>query len=78
VVFIASLKASLVGQPVPTGRVAFKEGNTTLATLPLRQGRAQFKISNLTVGEHKITATYSGDSHFYRKQAETLVQVVNP
>lgn len=46
----------------PTGQVSFKEGATTLGTVPVRGGQALFSTSALAVGNHMIAAVYSGDS----------------
>ncbi len=44
----------------PTGGVAFKEGSTTLGTATLSGGRGCFTTSSLSLGDHTITASYSG------------------
>ena len=78
VVFTATVSASLPGQPIPTGSVTWKDGSTTLATVTLRQGKAQFTTSALTVGQHTITVSYSGGGQFQANTAQPLIQVVNP
>jgi hypothetical protein len=45
-----------------TGTIAFMDGNTQLASVPLAAGAASFTASSLAVGQHSITAVYSGDS----------------
>ena len=45
----------------PTGSVAFKEGVTILANVPLdATGHASFSTSALAIGNHNITADFSG------------------
>ena len=45
--------------------VNFSDGGTLLATVPLDgSGTATFATSNLVLGSHAITATYSGDANF--------------
>jgi hypothetical protein len=57
----ATVKA--VTGAAPTGTIAFKDGTTTLATLSINAaGVATYAPSNLTVGTHSITATYTGDT----------------
>lgn len=52
----------------PTGTVTFKDGSTTLATVPVTQSgssaTAAFTTSTLAAGGHSITATYLGDTNF--------------
>jgi hypothetical protein len=72
VTFSASLKATVVGQPVVTGTVTWKDGSTTVKVLTLMGGRAHFITSTLSVGKHVITATYSGDSNFIPKIAKPI------
>jgi hypothetical protein len=50
----------------PTGSVTFRDNNTsqTLGTIPLSGGVATIATSTLTVGNHVILASYSGDSTF--------------
>ena len=47
----------------PTGTVTFYDGTTTIATVTVGSGgQAVFTTSNLSVGSHQITSSYSGDS----------------
>ncbi|RXH55936.1 EF hand domain/PKD domain protein [Granulicella sibirica] len=59
-----------------TGSVTFTEGSRTLATVPIATGTAALSTSNLTVGSHSITATYSGDINDLSSQGH-LTQVVD-
>ena len=47
------------------GSVSFKDGSTTLGTVPLTasgtSGSATFTTSALAVGTHSLTAVYNGD-----------------
>lgn len=47
----------------PTGTVTFREGNETLGSAPIVNGSASVTLTNLSVGQHTITAEYSGDSN---------------
>ncbi len=74
----ASANPSVLGQPViftahivegetgtPTGTVAFAYEGGNLGSGPLDMtGTASLSVSALTLGNHTITATYSGDSNF--------------
>jgi hypothetical protein len=84
----SSQNPSAVGQAVtftatvtgsnPTGTVMFKDGASTLATVPLNgSGQATFTTSALTAGTHVITATYNGDANNAPSTSAPLNQVVN-
>jgi predicted transcriptional regulator len=64
------------GSGTPTGTVTFKDGATTLATVPLSGTTAAFTTSSLTVGSHSITATYNGDTNFASSTSPVLIQTV--
>ncbi len=50
---------------IPTGRVAFLDGNTTLGTAALDgTGVAAFRVNTLAAGAHSLTASYPGDDKF--------------
>ena len=50
---------------VPTGQIAFLDGNTGLGTAPLdAAGVATLRINTLTTGAHSLTASYGGDGKF--------------
>lgn len=60
-----SLSAQMLGSPTPTGSVVFRDNGVPLATVSLSgTGLATFSSSSLAVGDHTITATYSGDANF--------------
>jgi hypothetical protein len=74
-VFTASIKGQFGGQL--TGTVAFLDGSTTLGSVPLSSGSANFKVNTLTTGTHSITAVYSGDPNFTGSTSAALSQTVN-
>ena len=78
VTFTASVGESVLvlNSPAPAGSVIFKDGSTTLATVPLSSGSAAFTTSGLAAGSHKITATYPGNSHYNRHVSAPLTQTV--
>jgi hypothetical protein len=55
--------AAVSADHAATGTVDFLDAGTAIATgVPLSAGRATATTSNLRVGTHSITASYSGDS----------------
>ncbi len=48
----------------PTGTVIFQDGGATLGSMALVNGSAGYSTSSLTIGQHSITASYSGDTVF--------------
>ena len=59
------------------GSVTFKDGGTTLGTMPLSGSAASFTTSTLTAGSHDITAIYGGDSSHGAATSPIVTQVVN-
>ena len=70
-----SLSSALVGTSVsftatvtstgsPTGNVAFLDGSTVLATLPLASGTAIYTTSSLLLGQHQMQAVYLGSGTY--------------
>ncbi len=85
----SSLNPSVYGQAVnltsqvtsaspnqPTGTVTFKNGASSLGTVPLVNGFALLKKTNLPAGTLSITATYNGDTLNNKSTSPTLSQVV--
>jgi hypothetical protein len=71
--------ATLFGEPVtltatvtpkppasgaPAGTIAFRDGSTTLGTVPLVGGTATLTVATLRAARHVLTAVYSGDADF--------------
>jgi hypothetical protein len=62
---------------IPTGAVTFKDGATVLGTMTLDvSGQATFTTTELELGTHSITATYSGDANFVASTSSALSQQV--
>ncbi|WP_435011947.1 Ig-like domain repeat protein (plasmid) [Tundrisphaera lichenicola] len=73
----ATLTAIAPGSGTPTGIVTFFEGITLLGTATLDgSGVATFHPSNLSVGDHSITASYAGDSNFTVSDATAVTLTV--
>ena len=74
VTFVALVRSSM--STTPTGRVVFADGRATLGVATLDAvGQAVVTTSELGVGDHEITAHYSGDATFAPSSA-TLQQEV--
>jgi hypothetical protein len=61
IMFTATISVVAPGAGSPTGGVAFKDGTTILATVPVSGGVASFSTSTLGQGAHTITASFLGD-----------------
>lgn len=64
------------GQPMPTGTVAFYDGNTSLGSAVLSGYQAIFQFGTLTTGNHQITAVYSGDGNFLSSTSNSVTEIV--
>ncbi|PSH04763.1 MAG: hypothetical protein CXZ00_05165 [Acidobacteria bacterium] len=62
--------------PNATGTVLFQDSGTTLGTGVASGGIATFTTSSLTVGQHSITASCSGDSNYSGATSANLLQLV--
>jgi len=79
VTFTATVSAVPPASGTPYGTVTFMDGNNSLGSWNLSQsGKAIFSISNLSVGQHSITATYGGNSNFSGSTSPAITQTVNP
>jgi YD repeat-containing protein len=64
-----------VGGSSPTGTVTFMEGSTVLGSAPVANGSASLTIPSLSVGNHSITAVYSGDANNTSSSATVTVNI---
>lgn len=63
VTFTAGVNSSAAG--TRTGTIEFRDGSTSLSTEAVSgSGTASYVANNLKVGQHDITAVYSGDDNF--------------
>jgi phospholipase C len=74
VIFTATA-TSQFGGPV-TGSITFKQGTTTLSTVPLTNGQASY-TTTFSAGSFSITAVYSGNSNNQTSTSASLSQTVN-
>ena len=79
VTFTVTVRPSIPNVIMPTGLVAFSEGDVgrPLVIGSLFDGNATFVTSGLSVGSHNITVSYGGDSNFAASTSTILVQTVN-
>jgi hypothetical protein len=74
-----SLRATVTSTAgLPDGTVTFLDGGTSLGTAAMVQGTAAITVSQLTIGQHSITANYSGSTNFSPAVSAVLTQTVNP
>ena len=74
VTFTATIMPQNGGQA--SGTVTFQEGSTTLGVAPVSGDVATITTSTLAVGNHSISAVYSGDTNFVGSAASPMTQVV--
>jgi hypothetical protein len=65
------------GYGTPTGTVTFMDGATTLGTGTMNAGVATYATSGLAVGQHSMTAGYSGDADNAGSTSAAMTQSVN-
>ena len=58
-----------------TGNVTFKEGGEALAMVELVNGRAEYATDKFSVGEHMLTAEYSGDEDDHGSVSQAVKQI---
>ena len=67
------------GHGTPTGTVQFVDGTTILGTSTLdSRAVAPYSTTTLSLGNHNITALYSGDIQFVASTSPALIQKVTP
>ena len=77
--FTVTVSAAAPGSGTPTGTVQFSiDGSKFGSVVALAGGSAtSTSISTLKLGNHTITASYSGDGNFTASTAPSFTQVVN-
>jgi Bacterial Ig-like domain (group 3)/NHL repeat len=60
------------GGSLPTGTIAFMNGNIMLGNANLARGTASLSVPNLNVGTDEVTAIYSGDSNDVTSRSQTI------
>jgi hypothetical protein len=78
VTFTATVRPTVAGSGTPTGSVTFYDGATPLGSVALDpSGQARFTNTALAVGNHRLTAVYSGDSNFIPRASASLPESVD-
>jgi Bacterial Ig-like domain (group 3) len=75
ITFTASISSKVAG--TISGTVTFKDGATSLDTVPVSAGKATFATSKLDVGTHPITAHYNGSANFAASTSTVVNEKVN-
>ncbi|MGF7179359.1 Ig-like domain repeat protein [Tunturiibacter psychrotolerans] len=74
VVFTANLSGTTVA---PTGSVTFTDGTAVLGSAPIAaNGSANLPVSTLSVGQHTIVATYTGDANNSAATSPGVVETI--
>jgi hypothetical protein len=60
----------------PTGKITFNDGTSMLASVSLKNGKAVFSTSSLSVGIHQLTIAYSGDSKYVPELSAAVTQTI--
>jgi len=77
VTITATVGAAASSSGSPTGTVTFYDAATKLGTTPLTSNlSASFTTTSLTLGNHPITASYSGDATFAASTSSVLVESI--
>jgi hypothetical protein len=77
VISTATVAVVAPGSGTPTGSVIFKDGATTLASVPLISGKAFFSTSTFAEGTHSMTAVYLVSANNLGSTSAVLKQTVN-
>jgi len=74
---VLSAKVRSATGVIPTGKVSFKEGTSTIGTVALTSGAASLSVSNLKVASHSIVAVYNASANFSGSTSLAITQIVN-
>jgi hypothetical protein len=74
---VLSAKVRSATGAIPTGKVSFKEGTSTIGTVALTSGAASLSVSNLKVASHSIVAVYNASANFSGSTSLAITQIVN-
>ena len=77
ITFSASVTSWSGGPPNDNGSVAFYDGSTLLATVPVNaSGQASYTTSSLPTGSQTITATYAGGVNYASGSSSVTIRLV--
>jgi FG-GAP repeat. len=75
---IITAKTTTASGVAPTGTVTLMNGSASLGQQTLdASGQATFSLTNLSTGQHSLSATYSGDSNFTAATSAALTQSIS-
>jgi hypothetical protein len=77
VTFKATVAGAGEGAPVPTGKVTFYSGNSSLGSVALSSGVATLATNKLAAGKRSITAQYPGDANYTASTSSALIEVID-
>ncbi len=73
-----TVAASGGGSGIPTGTATLSDGATFLGSVTLDStGKATLAFSSLAVGDHSLTASYSGSVNYLASSSTRILQTVN-
>jgi Bacterial Ig-like domain (group 3)/FG-GAP-like repeat len=79
ITFTAAITPGTGSTGTPTGTVTFLDGTTALGTGNIASGKVTYATNALIIGNHNITAVYSGDTAFSGSTSSAItVTVVAP
>ena len=77
ITFSAAVTSWSAGPPNDNGAVAFYDGTTLLATVPVNaSGQASYTTASLPAGSQTITATYSGGTNYASGSSSVTITLV--
>jgi hypothetical protein len=76
VVTFTAMVTPVTTGPTPTGTLTFFDSAATIGTATLNAGTAMLKLSTLSVGNHSIFYSYSGDSNYAPETSSGVGQTV--
>lgn len=66
------------GVAAPTGTITIYSANSPVGTAALHDGVATLSTGALAVGQHSITADYSGDKNYLRTASKAVIVIITP
>ncbi len=77
-VTLTATVAAAQGSGIPSGTVTFLDGSAPLAAVALDGAGRAALTTPLPVGDHAISAVYSGDANFSANISDTVVEAISP
>lgn len=78
ITFQAAVSSWSAGPPNATGAVSFYDSTTLLSKIPINaSGQASYTTSNLSFGNHIITATYAGGTNYGSGSSSVVIALTH-